>query len=414
VSKLNKKILLVEPGYQNQYPPLGLMKISTWHNKQNDDVEYIKHIPTSPVLPLFENERKLPSKGYYDIIYITTLFTYYADDVIEAIKYYQAKYPDSDVKVGGIMATLLPQYIEERTDIKPHEGLWHEPEECSPDYSLAPDLKCSITFTSRGCPERCKFCAVRKHEPKFFVKENWVDDIDETKRRIIFWDNNWLASPNFEKDIEKLKILGKPFDFNQGLDCRRFDTEKAKMLSQVAIKPLRFAFDNGSAEGHIQKAIKLAQKVGSKDIRVYVLYNYTDDPDYFYYRIDEMNKLGVLTYPMRFRPIDNVNGRYISKKWDHKLLRALKLTLLFYYSGGMIRRNRGAFHEVYGKDSTEFKNKLYEIYKKDRLRSWEKRKEKKALERMMKLKQLSTFENEAVDSEQTSELVKHIIEEKAT
>jgi hypothetical protein len=398
VMKLNKKILLVEPGYQNRYPPLGLMKISTWHNKQNDDVEYIKHIPTSPVLPLFENERKQPLKDHYDIIYITTLFTYYAHDVIEAIKYYQARYPNSEIKVGGIMATLLPEYIKERTRIEPHRGLWHGPEECSPDYTLAPNLKCSITFTSRGCPERCKFCAVRKHEPEFFVKENWEKDIDETKSKIIFWDNNWLASPNFEKDIEKLKKLGKSFDFNQGLDCRRFDAEKAKFLKQVNIKPIRFAFDNGSQEGHIQKAIKLAQEVWFKDIRVYVLYNYTDDPDYFYYRIDEMNKLGVLTYPMRFRPINNVNGRYISKKWDHKLLRALKLTLLFYYSGGMIRRNREAFQTIYGKNSTEFKNKLYEIYRKDRLRSWERKKEKKALERMMKLNQSPEYKNKAESS----------------
>ena len=280
------------------------MKISTWHNKQDDDVEYIKHIPTSPVLPLFENERKQPLKDHYDVIYITTLFTYYAHDVIEAIKYYQARYPNSEVKVGGIMATLLPQYIEERTGIKPHEGLWRGPEECSPDYTLAPDLKCSITFTSRGCPERCKFCAVRKHEPRFFVKENWEEDIDDTKSRIIFWDNNWLASPNFEKDINKLKELNKPFDFNQGLDARFVTEEVAPELRGLRINPVRMAYDVPGERKALQRAVPALERAGFRRRRmiVYVLYNFEDSPEEFLDRVRDLLEWGVVAYPCALSP----------------------------------------------------------------------------------------------------------------
>lgn len=388
---MKRNILLVEPAYKNPYPPLGLMKISTWHQNQGDNVTFIKDVPhnlascsaTQLDLPLSDAKGLLNSghpsleRKNFDVIYITSLFTYQAKEVRDSILYFREKYPKAEIKVGGIMATLLPKYIEENTGIKPHIGLLDEAENCSPDYSLVPGLKCSITFTTRGCPRKCGFCSVRLHEPEFFVKENWENDIDVSKSRIIFWDNNWLVSPNFEKDIEKIKKLGKIVDFNQGLDCRLFDEDKAKLLSTIRIKPLRFAFDNSSEEEYIQNAVKIAQKHGFKDIRVYILYNSLDPkdtPEYFYYRINEMNRLGALSYPMRYRPINSVNGRYISPNWDNKLLRALKLSLIFYYTGGLIRKNREAFEEIYKKNANEFKKKLYEIYEGDKLRKKQKSK----------------------------------------
>uniref|UniRef100_A0A7C3UZU0 Uncharacterized protein n=1 Tax=candidate division WOR-3 bacterium TaxID=2052148 RepID=A0A7C3UZU0_UNCW3 len=40
--RIRRRILLVEPGYKNPYPPLGLMKISSWHKKRGDIVDFIK------------------------------------------------------------------------------------------------------------------------------------------------------------------------------------------------------------------------------------------------------------------------------------------------------------------------------------------------------------------------------------
>jgi len=373
-----KNILLVEPAYNNPYPSLGLMKISTWHKKKGDDVMLIKDNSHNSALDLFERNEKCYKKlkKHYDIIYITSLFTYQAQYVIESIEYYKNKFPKARIRVGGIMATLMPEYIKEKTGIKPHIGLLRGAENCPPDYSWYPNLPYSISFTTRGCPRNCSFCAVRKHEPEFKVKENWQEDIDITKRGIIFWDNNWLASPNFENDIKILmkfrKIGITHIDFNQGLDCRLLDEDKVKLLSQIKIDPLRLAFDNHSEDGYIQKVIQLAHKYEFKDIRIYVLYNseYNNDtPEYFYYRINEVNKLGALAYPMRYRPINSTNGQYISDKWDKKLLRALKLSLMFYYTKGMITKNREAFKSIYGNNVDDFKNKLYEIYKKDKIKA---------------------------------------------
>jgi len=365
---MKKKILLVEPGYINPYPPLGLMKISSWHRNRGDIVDFVRDNNTDQS---FFGYQRPHLKKHYDQIYITSLFTYHSDEVIKSIENYQLKYPRAEIKVGGILATLLPGFIKNQTGVNPHVGLLNSAEEYSPDYSLFPELPCSITFTTRGCKRKCRFCAVKVHEPEFFVKEDWEKDVDRSKKMIIFWDNNWLLSPNFFKDIEKLKKLNKPFDFNQGLDCRLFDYEKAKCLSEVRIKPLRFAFDNHSEEGRIQNAITIAQKFGFKDIRVYVLYNSeypNDTPEYFYYRINELNKLGALSYPMRYRPINKTTNHYISPRWDKALLRAVKLSLMFYYSKGMIRKNREAFKDIFGKNSKEFVGKMYKIYEDDKRR----------------------------------------------
>jgi hypothetical protein len=358
---MNKQILLVEPGYRNPYPPLGLMRISTWHKNKKDKVDFIKDNPPQN----YFGYRPPKLKKYYDIIYITTLFTYHFQEVIKSIMFYQQKYPNAEIKVGGVLATLLPELIKKETGITPHQGLLNEVEESPPDYSLFPTLPFSITYTTRGCIRRCKFCVVPILEPKFFIRENWEKDINPPSKKIIFWDNNWLASPNFYKDVEKLKKIGKPFDFNQGLDCRLFDKEKAKLLSQTKINPLRFAFDSPSQDGYIQNAIRLAKKYGFTDIMVYTLFNsgeIYDTPEYFYYRINELNKLKVDIYPMRYRPINSTQLHVVSPQWNKILLRGIKLVTTFFYSRGVIRKNREVFLKIFGKNPDEFKEKMYKIY----------------------------------------------------
>src|ERR1019366_1846308 len=81
----NKKILLIEPGYKNKYPPLGLMKIAQYHgpNGKRDNVKFIKG-PDKSVLDTC-----------WDKIYVTTLFSFEWKKISEAIEGKQGRDVDS-------------------------------------------------------------------------------------------------------------------------------------------------------------------------------------------------------------------------------------------------------------------------------------------------------------------------------
>ena len=67
---MNKRILLVEPAYRTRYPPLGLMKIATYHKMKGDEVVFVKGCKAHV---RFE---------YWDRVYIGTLFTWTWDETI--------------------------------------------------------------------------------------------------------------------------------------------------------------------------------------------------------------------------------------------------------------------------------------------------------------------------------------------
>lgn len=353
--------LLVEPISKTPYPPLGLLKISSMLKHQYPACSVFSQVGES-----------IPDGiGYPQSIYITSLFTWDIDKVINSINFYRRQFPRADLNVGGIAASLLPDYIHSQTGVKPHIGLLDEAEFFPPDYThtFGRKHKTSITFMTRGCIRKCAFCNVKSLEPSFFIKSDWEKDISMDLHSITFWDNNWLASPNIEDDCNKIRKIGKKVDFNQGLDARLYDENMAQVLSNINIDPIRFAFDQISYEDDIIKAIHLAKKYSKKEIRVYVLYNFKDSPEDLFHRINLLNRYNVLVFPMEYREPSSIRTKFPGQYWDLKLLRAFKLTLLFYYRKGMITESRESFIKIYGTNPTEFKESLYQIYRNDKSRS---------------------------------------------
>lgn len=377
-----KRILLVEPGYLNKYPPLGLMKISNYHKFRGDYVQFIKGL-----------DSKIKNQTW-DRIYISTLFTFYWDITIKTIEYYKYSTESlSNVFVGGVLASLQKDLIAKLTKVNVIKGLLNQPgildkndkiiiDTITPDYSILDDISYDyglkdsyIGYATRGCPNNCDFCAVNSIEPEFInflpIKRQIraIEELYGAKHNLILMDNNVLASSEFEKIISDIIELGfykgaklnnklRYVDFNQGIDIRLLDERKIELLSNIALKPLRLAFDHISLKNKYIKSVKLAAQYKIKHISNYILYNYNDTPVDFYERLKinvELNQqLGtsIYSFPMKYIPLTNHNRKYVGKNWNLKLLRGVQCILLATH--GKVGTNIDFFNAAFGKTASEF------------------------------------------------------------
>ena len=263
-----------------------------------------------------------------DIIYITSLFTYAWEPVHEVIRYYSQKYKKAEIIVGGIYATLCEEHLREafKDRIMIHKGLFEEVEDLLPDYSLIPEWDASIIFASRGCIRNCPFCSVKILEPEFNAKQSVKHLIHPGHKRVIFWDNNILASPFWENILQELEESKLKVDFNQGLDARLINSKVVERLKRLNLPFIRLAYDTQGIRKSLKNAIELLKLAGFRGRRivVYCLYNNPferDTPETFLDRIKDLIDWGVVSYPMRYEPLEpRPKNTFVAPNWTPELL----------------------------------------------------------------------------------------------
>jgi hypothetical protein len=375
------RVLLVEPEYKAKYPPLGLMKISSFHKTRGDQVVF------------YRGTRAEVRDVGWDLIYIATMFTYLWTTTVETIKFYSRQKGNARILVGGILASLLPQDLEDETGIKPKVGLWKDVDRLAPDYSLPngvckyPVSDASIGYTTRGCIRRCPFCAVPTLEPDYVPHIPLEPQIDPKKTHLILLDNNVLASPEFPRIIEEIRACGfsagakldgrqRHVDFNQGVDVRLLTEEHMRLLSTIAINPLRIAFDHIQLKDTYVDKIRLARRHGITRLSNYVLYNFGDSPADFYHRLRinvELNEeldLSIFSFPMRYVPLDAKERGYVDNPhWSKQQLRGVQCIL--HATRGVVGPRMQFFERAFGKNEDEFNHIIErpeeEIFHRDRM-----------------------------------------------
>lgn len=182
---------------------------------------------------------------------------------------------------------------------------------------------------------------------------------------------NLIAAYEEIKDIYKRHQHPVPraryVDFNQGVDARLFTEEIVELLSRIAIRPLRIAFDDIKTFPSYNKAIRMSAAAGLKDFSNYLLYNFVDKPLDLYQRLrinvelcDELN-VNIYSFPMKYHPIRkgkydaedlSHNRDYIGKHWNRKYIRAIQAILNS--TKGKVGKGITFFLEAFGNDETEY------------------------------------------------------------
>ncbi len=320
-----RNILLIEPNYKNKFPPIALMKLSTYHKQLGDNVVFYKGnfkdfilerisdkcvvklqeiVPTHDwrlkkhfiydfiktrkkehlealALNSFDDELLLINwvvyyKDYFwkkmylldpewDRIFITTLFTFYFDITVKCINDFKRLVkPNGLIMVGGVLATLQPDEIEDATGIKPHKGLLNRPgmlddndmviDNLPLDYTILEEIDYKYEMSNayygsltKGCIRKCPFCAVPKLEPvyeEFISIKDRIERVRETcgeQRDLLLMDNNVMASKRFDDISEDIIDSG----FGAGA------TYTEPNMLEIAIKNLN---EGTNDRGYIKKA----------------------------------------------------------------------------------------------------------------------------------------------------------------
>ncbi len=255
----------------HNYPNLALMKISAWHKKNGDSVKWYE--------PLFDAYPKKP----LDRVYMSKVFTFTQDytypvNAEEIIKggtgYF---YPD-----GG-------------------EPLPEEIEHAFPDYSLYGIKDTAYGFLTRGCPRGCNFCIVGDKEGR---KSHKVADLKEFwngQKNIVIMDPNILACRQYPELLKQLADSGASVDLNQGIDARLLTPENIKLIQQIKLKKIHFAWDNPEDEEKIVPKLKLFKEmtgIRDREAVVYMLTNFNTTFEEDLHRVYTLREIGMTPYTM--------------------------------------------------------------------------------------------------------------------
>lgn len=305
---------------------MGLMKLATYYRTRGDDVrffkgdlkvfaaqllceeflaevndptlgkqvpkliEYIKTGKYAPLdaIPNFRNsEQDSLLKEYrlrfrdsrfpqFDVIGVTTLFTFYWRETIDTINYAKKFCSDKGrIILGGIAASILHKQVREETGIEPICGLLNKPgmldadnediiDELPLDYSILEEITYQypasnsyLAYMTHGCPRKCAFCAVPQLEPKFKDYVGMKEQIRQATERfgpqkdLLLLDNNVFASKHFNKIIDEIKECG----FERGAMYIP-ESEYA-----IAMKNLRAGYN---VRAYTRKLIELYDRISGK------------------------------------------------------------------------------------------------------------------------------------------------------
>lgn len=271
----------------SRFPNLALMKISAYHKEQGHNVTLLTSYDDIP---------------NYEKVFISKVFDFTKTPNLNV-------YDNVEIGGSGFFGSHAPKLPYEIEHHMPDYTLYDDFIELEIQRGIKPNKykeykNGSIGFITRGCIRQCDFC-INKSTTRA-VKHSEVEEFLDPNRKFIYlWDDNFLAYPNWEEELEKLNATGKPFIFRQGLDLRLITERKAKRLNQSNYYGAwTFAFDDIKDRDIIEKKLSIWSKYCKKTTRLYVLVAFKSQDEHdikdAFERIKILMKHGCLPYIMRY------------------------------------------------------------------------------------------------------------------
>lgn len=284
----------------HNFPNIPLMKISAWHKRQGNTVEWY-----NPLL-----------SGHMDRVYMSKVFSF-----TPGYQYYI----DADEVIRGGSGYCIETVDGTEVYRKERDaGLPQEIEHIYPDYGLYPEF-CRDTaygFLTRGCPKGCNFCHVAAKEGNRSVKVADLSEFWKGQKNIVLCDPNLIACREWRDLLQQLIDSGAEININQGIDARILTDEKMELLRQLKIDSIHFAWDRYADKDIIIPKLKAFKEITGWDKRkmgVYVLTNFDTTIEQDLERIYTLRDLGYGPYVMIYNKESTKNNDTVRRiqRWTN-------------------------------------------------------------------------------------------------
>ncbi|MCP4148535.1 MAG: radical SAM protein [bacterium] len=272
-------------------------------------------------MPFDGFREKLEQFPDVDMIFVTTLMTYWIEGVKVTVDSLKKRFPNAKIVIGGIIPSLVPPaqlkhllpadyYVEGYGETQvlnlieanggktlPHPDLEDIANLPYPAVELLNNRHSLPLMTSRGCPFRCTYCAsdilnksfVQRSAQSILDEITYMVETHDTKHFAIFDDALLInKSKRFLKVFEKVSLeLGRDVGFHtpNGLHAGEIDRETAGIFYKSGFKTLCLSFESTSKDiltkssdkvtvKQMVNAVKNLEAAGyaRSDIGVYLLF----------------------------------------------------------------------------------------------------------------------------------------------
>lgn len=233
---------------KNPFPNLALMKLSAWHKKQGDSVEWYDAL----------------LGGCYDRVYVSKVFSFSPD--------YEYPINAKEIIYGGSGFAIKMVDGKEVYDKSKDKSLPDEVEHIYPDYELYGITDTAYGFISRGCPRQCDFCHVKNMQGTVAHKVTDLSEFWDGQKNIVLLDPNITACREWKDIFQQLIDSKACVDFSQGLDIRMMTNEKIEMLSKIKTKGVHFAWDRYEDKNIVYPKLKNFAEITGWNRRKIIVY----------------------------------------------------------------------------------------------------------------------------------------------